>query len=374
MQRTGGARRSNRRYLILVLLVLAAAGGWSAFWFYAAGAAEKAIAGWRAREAQAGRIYTCGNQRLSGFPFRIEVRCAPVAAAFTSGGVPLKAETAGVLVAAQIYQPGLLISEFKGPLTFGEDGKHPGVVVNWTLAQSSVSGTPTAPRQVALVLEQPRVTQLDGTTRNDLLKAGHVEIHGRLTGGAVSDKPVVELALSVKQAAMPQVRGAAAMPVDGEIVATLNGLKDFAPKPWPQRFREIQKNGGSIEISKARLKQGETLAVGAGKLSLDANGYLQGTLTVTAAGLEHFLNAIGADMKVKNSPQMDKVAGFLDKLAPGLGNVAREQAGAHITFGIKAIEGDATLEGKPAVTLPLTFGNGAVSLGPIPLGRTPSLF
>ena len=107
---------------------------------------------------------------------------------------------------------------------------------------------------------------------------------------------------------------------------------------------------------------------------MDAQGYLQGTLNVTASGLEHFLNAIGADMAVKNSPEMDKVAGFLDRLAPGFGNVAREQAGAHITFGIKAIEGNATLEGKPAVTLPLRFDNGAVSLGPIPLGRTPSLF
>ena len=110
-----------------------------------------------------------------------------------------------------------------------------------------------------------------------------------------------------------------------------------------------------IDIGKARLQQGDTIAAGSGKLSLNAQGYLQGQMMVTVAGLEHFLNAIGADMAVKKSPEMDKVAGFLDRLAPGLGNVAREQAGAHITFGIKAIEGNATLEGKPAVTLPLAL-------------------
>ncbi len=374
MDQDNGARRGNRRYLILVLLVVLAAGGWSAFWYYAAGQAREAIAGWRAREAKAGRVYTCGEQSLRGFPFRIEVSCAPAAAAFKSGGVPFKAETAGVLVAAQIYQPGLLISEIKGPLTFGEAGKAPEVMATWRLSQMSVTGTPTAPKRVAIVFDKPVVARLDGGRQDNLLTAEHLEIHGRLVGGTVWNNPVIDIALTLQQASMPAVNAAAAKPVDGEIIAQLKGLKDFAPKPWAARFREIQKNGGSIEIRKARLVQGETVAVGAGTLSLDDKGYLQGTLTVTASGLEHYLNAIGADMAIKTSPQMDKVAGFLDRLAPGLGNVAREQAGAHITFGLKAIEGDSKLEGKPAVTLPLTFANGAVSLGPIPLGRTPSLF
>jgi hypothetical protein len=33
-----------------------------------------------------------------------------------------------------------------------------------------------------------------------------------------------------------------------------------------------------------------------------------------------------------------------------------------------------TLEGKRAVTLPLRFTDGAISLGPIPLGKAPPLF
>ncbi len=374
MPKNDSARRRNRRYIILVALVAVLCGGWSAFWFFAAGQAQKAIAGWRAREALAGRVYTCGEQTLRGFPFRIEVDCAPAAAVFTSGGIKLKVEIKAALVAAQIYQPGLLISELQGPLTFGEAGKPPEIVANWNQAVSSVAGNPVAPKRVAVVFDKPVVARINGDKQEKMLSAEHAEIHGRLVGGSVTDNPVIEIALSMKQASLPTVHAAAAKPVDGEIVATLRGLKDFSPKPWPARFREIQKAGGFITIERARAQQGETLAVGSGKLSLNAQGYLQGKLTVTAAGLEHFLNAIGADMAVKNSPEMDKVAGFLDRLAPGLGNVAREQAGAHITFGIKAIEGDSKLEGKPAVTLPLTFDNGAVSLGVIPLGRTPSLF
>ena len=230
---TGGAggaqKRRNRRVIhqdgtngrrapaqpalhILVLLVVLASGGWSAFWFYAAGKAQKAIDGWRAREALAGRVYSCGEQTLRGFPFRIEVDCAPFSAAFESGGVAFKLTMQRALAAAQIYQPGLLISEFTGPMEFGETGKPPTLVANWKLAQSSVAGTPTAPKRVALVFDKPMVARLVGDKQENLLSAAHVEIHGRLVGGTVSDKPVIELALSAKQAVLPALGPAAASP------------------------------------------------------------------------------------------------------------------------------------------------------------------
>ena len=373
MDRTKSARRRNRRYIVLLAVVVALCAGWSAFWFFAAHQAEAAIAGWRAREAKAGRVYTCGKQEVSGFPFRIEVDCTPATAQFDSGGKSYTARTDHVLVVGQIYTPGLLISEAKGPLTFGETGKPPTAIVNWKLAQSSVAGTPTNPQRVALVFDKPVVDAIGGGTEQTVLSAEHAEIHGRLVGGSISDKPVIEIALDVTKGMLPKLPSAAGKPIDTSIVARLNGLKDFTPKPWAARYREIQQAGGHIDIEKARVSQGDSVAVGSGKLSLTPQGYLQGQMTVTVAGLEAFLNSIGADMAVKNSPEMDKVAGFLDRLAPGLGNVARSQAG-HITFGIKAIEGDSKLEGKSAVTLPLNFDNGAVSLGPIPLGHTPALF
>ena len=71
---------------------------------------------------------------------------------------------------------------------------------------------------------------------------------------------------------------------------------------------------------------------------------------------------------------MDRLAGALDRLAPGLGDVARQQAGANIGLGINLIGEQTTLEGKRAVTLPLRFNDGAVYLGPIPIGNTPALF
>ena len=162
--------------------------------------------------------------------------------------------------------------------------------------------------------------------------------------------------------------------MDADITAVLRGLKDFAPKPWPARFRELQAAGGGIDIAQARVQQGETIAVGSGKLSLSPNGRLDGELRVTVAGVEAFLNSIGAQQTVQASPKMDKIAGALDRLAPGLGDVARQQAGNTISLGINLMGEQTTLEGKRAVTLPLRFSDGAVFLGPVPIGNTPALF
>ena len=63
-------------------------------WYYAAGKAEAAIDGWRAREAKAGRIYTCGSQTIGGYPFRIEVNCDKASALFRSNQPPVEIKTA----------------------------------------------------------------------------------------------------------------------------------------------------------------------------------------------------------------------------------------------------------------------------------------
>ena len=61
----------------------------------------------------------------------------------------------------------------------------------------------------------------------------------------------------------------------------------------------------------------------------------------------------------------------LDRLMPGLSKLARQNARPGILAGLGAIGQNTTLEGKPAVTVPLRFADGAVMLGPIPVGRIP---
>jgi hypothetical protein len=367
-------RRRNRRYILLLILLAALFGGWSWLWYFAAGKAQTVIDGWREREARSGRVYTCGSESIGGYPFRIEVNCDRASALFSGSKPPLEIKATSILVAAQIYQPTLLISEFHGPLTIADPGRPPDFVMNWKLAQSSVRGTPAAPERVSLVFDRPVVDRINGGNQQHILQARHVEIHGRIVEGSAASHPVIEAVVRLDQALAPVVHPAADRPVDADITAVLRGLNDFAPKPWPVRLRELQAAGGQIDITQSRVQQGETVAVGSGSLSLNSSGRLDGQLRVTVAGVEALLNAIGAQQMVQNSPTVDKLAGALDRLAPGLGTAARQQAGANIAAGINLLGEQTTLEGRRAVILPLRFNDGAVFLGPIPIGVTPAFF
>ena len=373
--RARSARRRKRRYIGTLILFLALVGGWSYLWYYATGKAEVAIDGWRAREAKAGRIYTCGSQSIGGYPFRIEVTCDKAAAVFRSNQPPVEIKTSSILVTAQLYQPTLLISDFYGPLTIADLGHAPNIIVNWKLAQSSVRGTPSAPERISLVFDQPVVERINGNNRQSVLKAQHIEVHGRLAAGSVTNKPIIETVLRLRAAAAPELHPAAAMPIDADITTLLRGLNDFSPKPWSARFRELQAVDGRVDITQARVQQGDTIAVGDGTLSLNTSGRLQGQLRVTVANIEPFLAAVGTPQVVKNSPDMDRLSGALDRLLPGLGNVARQQAtSSNLSLGINLLGEQTTLEGKRAVTLPLRFDDGSVFLGPIWIGNTPAMF
>src|SRR5665213_353863 len=366
---------TRRRYITMVVLVLALIGGWSWFWHYASDKAQVALDGWRVREAKAGRIYSCGSQTIGGYPFRFEVECDQAAALLRSNQPPLEIKTGGMSIAAQIYQPNLLITEFHGPLTVADLGHAPNIIVNWKLAQSSASGTPAAPERVSLVVDKPMVERLSGGNRQTMLRAQRIEIHGRIAEGSAANQPVIETVLRLHQASAADINTALAKPVDADITAVLHGLNNFAPKPWPARFREIQAAGGRIDITAARVRQGDTIAVGEGALSLNASGRLQGQLRVTVSGVESFLATIGAQQAVQTSPDMDKVAGALDRLLPGLGGMARQQAtGSNLSLGINLLGEHTTLEGKPAVIVPMHFDDGSIFLGPIKIGNAPALF
>src|SRR5215467_7190821 len=278
-------RRAGLRYTILLFSVLALIAGWTAFWKFAAGKAEVAIDGWREREAKAGRIYSCGSESVAGYPFRIEVNCDRPSALFHSSQPPIEVKTDGLMVAAQVYQPGLLISEFHGPLTAGEPGKPPDIAADWKLAQSSVRGTPTAPERVSLVVDQPSVERTEGAARQSLLRAKRIEIHGRIAEGSAADKPAIEIALLLNHATAPTLHQATALPIDADVTAVLRGLNDFSPKPWPARFREMQAADGRIDITKARVQQGDIRATGSGTLWINANGRLEGELRVIVTEL-----------------------------------------------------------------------------------------
>jgi hypothetical protein len=384
-----------RLFFMPVLLVIAAV-AWSVFWFYAASEVDVKADAWRAQEAKSGRVYDCARRSVAGFPFRLEVRCdgASVSLQSQTAGqaaaqAPVTASLGEILVVAQVYDPKLLIAEFTAPATISDRGGSPSMLVNWRTARSSVVGLPAIPQRASIVFDDPSVDRINGSIQTPLAQAKHIELHGRLADGAPLDRPVIETVLKIEGGSVQEIHPLLTQPFDADVRTMLSGLKDLAPKPWPERFREIQAAGGHVEIVQSRIVQGDLVAVAAGTLGLTAQGNLDGELQMTVAGIEKVIPALGLEkMLDEGVPQatLDRVApgvktqdvhnlfGALDRAIPGLGKVVKQNVNVGVAAGINALGKEAVLEGKKARSFPLRFVDGTVYLGPIKVGQVPALF
>jgi hypothetical protein len=200
---------------------------------------------------------------------------------------------------------------------------------------------------------------------------------------------VIETVPQIAGGSLQDVHPLLAQPFNADVRTKLTGLKDFSPKPWPQRFREMQAAGGHVEIEQSRIEQGDLVAVSAGTLSLNANGLIEGELQMTVAGLERVIPALGIDKMLENGvPQatLDRVApgvktqdvnnlfGALDRAIPGLGKVIKQNANVGVAAGINSLGTETALEGKKARAFPLRFVDGVVFLGSLKVGQVPPLF
>jgi len=302
---------------------------------------------------------------------------------------PVTARLGKILVIGQIYTPGLLIAEFTAPATLAARGEQPAMQVNWTTARSSIAGLPGIPQRVALVFDAPAVDRLNSGVAVPLARAAHAELHTQLAASSTPDHPVIDVAVDLTQASVQDIHPALTQPFDALIGARLTGLKDFSPKPWPVRFREIQAADGKIRIERARIQQGNMIATAAGSLDLTPDGNLDGELQVTVVGFEQVIPLLGIEKVLEEGvPQatLDRLApgvkaqdvnnllGSLDRMIPGLGKVVRQNAGAGLAAVVNSLGSPAELEGKPARSFPLRFADGAVLLGPVKVGQVPPLF
>ncbi|WP_229266689.1 DUF2125 domain-containing protein [Leptospira sp. severe_002] len=368
--------RRRRWPLVLTILMALLAGLWIGGWYVAAGKVEELANAWKEREAKAGRVYTCASQTVGGFPFSIQVRCADAGADIKSIQTPLAFKAKDIVLMAQVWQPTTLTADFTGPMTIADLGKAPTVTATWKSARTQVHGIPAEPEHATIALEEPSISGSSGNPQ--LFKAKSVDIDGKMLSGSAANNPVIQVVVKAVAASSNTVHPVAATPFDADVTAVLRGLKDFAPKPLPVRFRELQANSGRIEIVNARVQQGDTIGVANGALSLSPSGRLDGQLRLTVANLEKILPALGLD-KMLQQPQarggqFDNAIGALDRLAPGLGGIARQNAAPMLAMGLAFIGQPTELEGKRAYAIPLRFQDGMVFLGPLQVGQTPPLF
>ena len=147
--------------------------------------------GARRRRNPAGSMIAA-SARSRVIPFRLEVRCDDASVSLVSqtaaAQAPFTARLGEILVVAQIYDPKLLIAEFKAPATIADRGQPPSLKVNWTLGRSSVVGLPAVPQRASIVFDNPSIDRVNGPVQTPLARANHVELHGRLAEGSADGR------------------------------------------------------------------------------------------------------------------------------------------------------------------------------------------
>ena len=359
-----------------VAIVVVPALVWCGLWYWATGTAGSMMTSWRDHEAHAGRIYNCATTTFGGFPFRFEVAC---------GGPTVDDERAGLSVKAnrlravsEVLEPTVITGEIDAPVTIAPFGGAPAATMEFAGARANLRAMPGAER-LAVAVDHPVLKAVASDAM--LATADQIELRGRF-GGEAAGHPILDLEIESHGTRAPgAVRDLgrfAPLATDGtdvSAVARLHGLSDLTLKPLPQQLKEIQAAGGRLEITSARLQQGDLIIGAAGALSLTPRGTLSGDLQLTVVDLSRLISLLGIDRMLPK--EVNRFAPALDRLLPGLGNALRggvETEGI-AEAGVAMLGGKpAEFEGRPAVTVPLHFNDGTAHIGPFRVGEIPPLY
>jgi hypothetical protein len=258
------------------------------------------------------------------------------------------------------------------------------------------------------VIEKPAVSPAPAAAppggTGPLARAEHLEFHARFSPESAPGQPAIDIALDASGFTAPalatlgaRVGSLAAAPTDASIVAILRGASDFAPKPLPQRLRELAAANGRLEITNARLQQGDLIATLSGPLAVTPHGTLNGEFQLVVVNFARLVSLLGIDRAVAQFVPQDTINRFaptLNRFLPGVGGILRGGAGGGgadagkaggnasaaavagaAALGAVALGGRETeLEGQRAVALTLRIDDGMVYLGRLKIGQIPPLY
>lgn len=354
MTETAAPTRRPKPWLVIIpLAVLVVLGiAWSAVWFYAAGRAEREIDAWMGREAQLGRIWSCGERRLAGFPFRFELRCQTPTLE-TRGGDRMRFTAASVHAVAQVWAPNHIVAEFFGPGRVEDLNTGTLYAATWSLVQmSGVGDLSGQPQRFSLQAHDVKLEQPATATAAAAPVAGaHLfEFHARRAAAGDGKPDSIDYAAGITGGDSALLAGlGVAGPLDAALQGTVTAAADLRPMPVAQRLRAWAEAGGALRLDRLTVTAPQFAASATGLLSLGRGGRLNGTLDLGFAGLTDLVQTL------------DKAGTIPREVAPIVGALAM-------------VGKPGTVAGRKGATFPLVFEAGALKFGGFPVGYVPPLF
>lgn len=327
-------------YLPFVLLVVVI-GGWSAFWYVARGLVSNGLDTAMAEARQRGDSWTCVNRRISGYPFRLEVRCDDVTLVRSQSVGVVNLATGPVVVVGQPHTPSHLIVQGDGPLRgLMADGSR--FEARWELAEASRRTQDGRLERLSLDVRKPVVTITGPQSAVSTVSATTFEAHLRRNPTRPDADMARDLFMRVTQIVSGDLDSMLgdSNPSDLDVQLTTSRANIFDQGLTPATLEAWHQAAGRLELGRIALKKGIKQIEAKGELQLDDARRLAGRIEPSAANIDQFFGI--------------RLRGGAMDLASALSGRA---AGA----------GPDGLRPLPS----LNINNGRVSLGPIRLPFAP---
>ncbi|WP_342162690.1 DUF2125 domain-containing protein [Methylobacterium sp. SD21] len=341
-------------YVALAILVAA----WSGAWFWIRSKTEHELDAWMAREAAAGRTWACQDRSLTGYPFRIELRCSALTLTRSDGSFRLGPTT----VVAQIYQPRLVLFESQGPF-HAEQGALTGDA-SWSALQGSFHGASEGFTRLSLVVDGPKVSVAGAEPQPITLQGKHLELHARPSPARYETDGAVEVNLQLAQAAIPNLDAltGSVAPVDASLDTTITHATVIGTGAVPRELEKWRQAGGMLEIGALSLAKGVQRIQARGQVALDEAHRPTGQIDLRAAGVDALIGSVvGQRFGSEKGALVGQLVGGLLGLGRGAPRAEEAPAGSGPPL-------------KPLPPLKLVNGQVLFSGFPIPNVRVPPLY
>jgi hypothetical protein len=322
-------------FAVLILVLIAA--GWSGLWLWGANEAGHRVDGWIKAEAVQGRIWTCPNRTLSGYPIAMAVTCSDPTFSGMALGQSVEGTVAEVKAEASLLHPRIIAISLRPPFAYKSADGQVDVHGTWTALDLAFGALPDI-RTLVLAGRDVAVGGRLGQAGSQSGRATLLETQFTMTPDAAD--PLLDFDIAIGGMAMPPLDAllGGTQPID----ATLKGRLDHADPAQarsPEEAMDLwRRSGGRVDLAASRLDRGASSVSASGTLGLDEAHRPQGRLDAQFVGLGPILSRYGIS-----------------------GNFAAAGALLSSLFG-----GGKHQDATPgALSLPVSLQNGRVGVGPI---------
>jgi hypothetical protein len=262
-------------------------------WHFAAEAASGALDSLILTEQKHGRVWSCPERRIAGFPFTIELACAEPRFAGLVSGVPIEVQAKALRSRFSLLRPNEVTAEVEAPFALRSADGRTDVSALWTSLQIVVSGLPDEPARILLRGQSVAVHGFAEGLGTLAAEAAHLD--GIVAKAAAGSPHAYDFRFTAHDVTNPLLATALGSQRIDEL-KTDGTITEFAFDTTvlpAHNLEQWRMRGGRIDFANLALSQAETHVAAQGTLRLDAAHRPQGKFDTQSVGLEPILQRYG---------------------------------------------------------------------------------